>query len=63
MRLEEGAYRELHWHTEAEWAYVLAGSCRITVLDTEGGCSIDDLQKGDLWYFPTGFPHSIQGAI
>ncbi|KFX97540.1 hypothetical protein O988_04820 [Pseudogymnoascus sp. VKM F-3808] len=20
MRLEEGAYRELHWHTEAEWA-------------------------------------------
>ncbi|OBT92346.1 hypothetical protein VE01_09380 [Pseudogymnoascus verrucosus] len=61
MRLEEGVYRELHWQTEAEWAYVLEGSCRITVLDTEGGCYIDDLQKGNLWYFTTGFPHSIQG--
>jgi oxalate decarboxylase/phosphoglucose isomerase-like protein (cupin superfamily) len=25
MRLEEGVIRELHWHKEAEWAYVLAG--------------------------------------
>lgn len=38
------------------------GECRITVLDTEGGCFIDDLKKGDLWYFPTGFPHGIQGG-
>lgn len=22
MRLEEGAYRELHWHSTAEWAYM-----------------------------------------
>ena len=61
MRLEPGVYRELHWHNESEWAYILAGKCRITVLDTEGGCFIDDLEEGDLWYFPTGFPHSIQG--
>jgi oxalate decarboxylase/phosphoglucose isomerase-like protein (cupin superfamily) len=59
MRLEEVAYRELHWHTETEWVYVLESSCRISVLDTEGGCSIDDLQKGDLCYFLTGSPHSI----
>lgn len=63
MRLEEGVYRELHWYTEAEGVYVLEGSCHITVLDTEGRCYIDDLQKGDLWYFPTGFPDSIQGAV
>lgn len=25
MRLDEGAIRELHWHKEAEWAYVLEG--------------------------------------
>lgn len=31
------------------------------MLDTEGGCAIDDLEEGDLWYFPTGFPHGIQG--
>ncbi|KAL1411554.1 hypothetical protein Q8F55_002516 [Vanrija albida] len=61
MRLGRGVYRELHWHSEAEWAYIIEGECRITVLDTEGGCFIDDLKKGDLWYFPTGFPHGIQG--
>lgn len=25
MRLEPGVIRELHWHKEAEWAYVLSG--------------------------------------
>lgn len=61
MRLDEGVIRELHWHVQAEWAYVLEGKCRITALDTEGGNFVDDLEKGDLWYFPRGHPHSIQG--
>lgn len=46
---------------EAEWAYVLEGKVRITALDTEGGNFIDDVEKGDLWYFPSGHPHSLQG--
>jgi oxalate decarboxylase/phosphoglucose isomerase-like protein (cupin superfamily) len=29
MRLDEGVIRELHWHTEAEWAYVLTGRVRV----------------------------------
>ncbi|KAF7193223.1 Oxalate decarboxylase OxdC [Pseudocercospora fuligena] len=61
MRLDEGVIRELHWHKEAEWAYVLEGSVRVTALDTEGGAFIDDFEKGDLWYFPSGHPHSLQG--
>ncbi|KAF7590020.1 hypothetical protein BBP40_003408 [Aspergillus hancockii] len=61
MRLDEGVIRELHWHTEAEWAYVLAGKVRITALDVEGGSFMDDLEEGDLWYFPAGHPHSLQG--
>ncbi|KAK5172693.1 uncharacterized protein LTR77_002813 [Saxophila tyrrhenica] len=61
MRLDEGVIRELHWHKEAEWAYVLEGSVRITALDPDGGSFIDDLEKGDLWYFPSGHPHSLQG--
>ncbi|EXJ56190.1 oxalate decarboxylase [Cladophialophora yegresii CBS 114405] len=61
MRLDYGVIRELHWHKEAEWAYVLDGNVRVTALDTEGGNFIDDLQKGDLWYFPPGHPHSLQG--
>lgn len=61
MRLDEGVIRELHWHQEAEWAYVLEGRVRITALDYEGGNFMDDLEKGDLWYFPSGVPHSLQG--
>ncbi|KAK1049502.1 hypothetical protein LTS16_003779 [Friedmanniomyces endolithicus] len=61
MRLDEGVIRELHWHKEAEWAYVLAGNVRVTALDVEGGSFIDDLSEGDLWYFPSGHPHSLQG--
>ncbi|KAI9689284.1 MAG: hypothetical protein M1820_010168 [Bogoriella megaspora] len=61
MRLDEGVIRELHWHKEAEWAYVLEGNVRVTAIDTEGGSFTDDLEKGDLWYFPSGHPHSLQG--
>ncbi|KAJ5398111.1 RmlC-like cupin domain-containing protein [Penicillium cosmopolitanum] len=61
MRLDEGVIRELHWHKEAEWAYVLDGEVRVTALDYEGGNFIDDLKKGDIWYFPSGVPHSLQG--
>ena len=60
MRLTPGGIRELHWHKEAEWAYVIAGSCRISVLDEAGRLFIDDVGVGDLWYFPAGLPHSIQ---
>ena len=35
MRLEEGVVRELHWHKEAEWAYILEGSVRLTVVDAD----------------------------
>jgi len=61
MRLGEGVIRELHWHKEAEWAYVLEGEVRVTAIDYEGGSFFDDLKAGDLWYFPSGVPHSLQG--
>ena len=61
MRLNAGGVRELHWHKEAEWAYMLYGRARITAIDEEGRSFSDDLGVGDLWYFPPGLPHSIQG--
>jgi oxalate decarboxylase len=61
MRLKPGAIRELHWHKQAEWAYMLAGRARITAIDADGNNFIDDLGTGDLWNFGAGFPHSIQG--
>jgi oxalate decarboxylase len=60
MRLKPGAIRELHWHKEAEWAYMLAGHARITAIDQDGHNFMDDLGPGDLWNFRKGLPHSIQ---
>jgi len=61
MRLESGAFRELHWHTANEWAYMLTGKARVSVMQPNGKMSLDDVEAGDLWYFPAGLPHSIQG--
>jgi oxalate decarboxylase len=61
MRLTAGGIRELHWHQAAEWAIMTYGNCRITVLDTSGRPYIADVKAGDLWYFPAGAPHSLQG--
>jgi oxalate decarboxylase len=61
MRLTPGGVRELHWHKQAEWAYMLAGRARITAIDEDGRNFVDDVGVGGLWYFPAGIPHSIQG--
>ncbi|RZK94606.1 MAG: cupin domain-containing protein, partial [Hymenobacter sp.] len=63
MRLNPGSQsgvRELHWHKQAEWAYMLDGRARLTAVDQEGRTFVGDVGKGDLWYFPAGIPHSIQ---
>ncbi len=61
MRLAAGGIRELHWHQQAEWAIMTYGNCRITILDAQGRPYIQDVKEGDLWYFPAGLPHSLQG--
>jgi oxalate decarboxylase len=61
MRLTAGSFRELHWHTADEWAYVLYGNARVTLMNPDGSMFIGDVSEGDLWIFPAGFPHSIQG--
>jgi oxalate decarboxylase len=61
MRLSAGGIRELHWHLAAEWGYMTNGRCRVTVLDPKGRAYVQDVGEGDLWYFPAGYPHSLQG--
>ena len=61
MRLTAGSFRELHWHTADEWAIMLYGNARVSCLNPDGTVFLGDVGKGDLWYFPAGFPHSIQG--
>ncbi len=61
MRLTAGSFRELHWHTADEWAMMLTGKARVSIMDSNGKMFLNDVEAGDLWYFPAGLPHSIQG--
>lgn len=60
MYLSPNAYRELHWHKQDEWAYIFNGSARIALNNEFGQSFTDDLEAGDVWFFPAGVPHSIQ---
>ena len=60
MRLSPHAHRELHWHQANEWAYIFNGSARVGAVDEAGQTAYDDLNAGDVWFFPSGKPHTIQ---
>ncbi len=40
---------------------MLNGSARITAVNEKGKSFVNDVSQGDLWLFPPGIPHSIQG--
>ncbi|MGD9723768.1 MAG: cupin domain-containing protein [Pirellulales bacterium] len=61
MKIEPGAMRELHWHaTAAEWAFVIDGRVRTTVIEPEGYAETNDFDPGDIWYFPRGHGHMLE---
>ncbi|KAF2402142.1 putative oxalate decarboxylase oxdC [Trichodelitschia bisporula] len=61
QHLKKGAIRELHWHRVAEWGIVYAGSIIISAVDEDGKYVAETLNYGDIWYFPKGAPHTVQG--
>jgi oxalate decarboxylase len=61
MKLEPGAMRELHWHaTAAEWAFVLEGRVRTTVIEPQGYAETNEFEPGDVWFFPRGHGHMLE---
>jgi oxalate decarboxylase len=61
MRLNPGGLRELHWHAvAAEWALMLTGRVRATVIAPNGQAESADFGPGDVWYFPKGHGHALQ---
>jgi oxalate decarboxylase len=62
MHLNKGSVRELHWHAiAAEWAYILNGVVLTTVVAPDGTVEENEFQEGDIWYFPKGHGHALQG--
>jgi oxalate decarboxylase len=74
MRLTAGGVRELHWHKEAEWAFMLAGQAALprstatatTSSRTHDGCSrlkeAVDCQAGDVGYVLLSVPHFVENT-
>ncbi|KAJ5643529.1 uncharacterized protein N7484_006036 [Penicillium longicatenatum] len=60
MKLAPWAYRELHWHKANEWSIILNGSVRVQGMNEDGETFTDDVTAGDVWFFPSGVPHSLQ---
>jgi oxalate decarboxylase len=61
MRLKPGGLRELHWHANAaEWAFLISGRVRTTVIGPDSLSETNDFGPGDVWYFPRGHGHAVQ---
>lgn len=58
--LNPGGVREMHWHSSAEWAYIIGGQCQVTIVDPQGGMEVVTFKPGDTWFFPAGHAHAIQ---
>ncbi|KAK8022264.1 Bicupin- oxalate decarboxylase/oxidase [Apiospora rasikravindrae] len=61
QHLTKGSIRELHWHRTAEWGYVYAGSILLSAVNEDGQFQVSKLEVGDIWYFPKGEAHTVQG--
>ncbi|KAL2819090.1 RmlC-like cupin domain-containing protein [Aspergillus cavernicola] len=61
QHLTKGAIRELHWHRVAEWGFVYEGSLLLSAVDENGSWTTEKLETGDIWYFPKGVAHNVQG--
>ena len=60
VRLVAGAFREPHWHPNSdEWAYILEGKVRLTVVGLHGQTVVEEFEYGDAWFVPIGFGHSV----
>jgi oxalate decarboxylase len=58
--LKAGCFREPHWHPNSdEWAYILEGKVRLTVVGLHGQTTVEDFEYGDAWFVPVGFGHSV----
>jgi oxalate decarboxylase len=46
---------------QAEWGQVLFGRVLVSAVDENGRHQTTELGFGDIWYFPKGQAHTVQG--
>jgi quercetin dioxygenase-like cupin family protein len=50
-----------HHAVQAEWGFVYKGSVIVSAVDEKGRSQSEKLSYGDIWYFPKGAAHTVQG--
>lgn len=48
--------------SQAEWGYLYKGSLAISAVDEQGRNQYEVINEGDIWYFPKGMAHTVQGV-
>ena len=46
---------------QAEWGFLYSGSLLLSGVDENGQFTTEKLEEGDIWYFPKGVAHNVQG--
>ena len=63
LSLDAGAAREPHWHPNAaELSYCAEGSAQVTIVEPGGKPVVFAVERGDLFFVPTGFLHAIENT-
>ena len=44
VKLNAGGMREMHWHDPNEWAYVISGTCRATLVDQGSAHAVESCE-------------------
>ncbi|KAF9782135.1 Bicupin oxalate decarboxylase/oxidase [Thelephora terrestris] len=58
--VEPNGLRELHWHSQDEWLYIISGHGRATAFAAGSAARTFDLQTGDTAVFPIAYGHYIK---
>ncbi|KAI0659519.1 Bicupin oxalate decarboxylase/oxidase [Cubamyces menziesii] len=58
--VEPNGLRELHWHTNDEWLYIISGNARATAFPGGSSARTFDFQPGDTAVFPVSYGHYIK---
>ncbi|OSD00702.1 Bicupin oxalate decarboxylase/oxidase [Trametes coccinea BRFM310] len=58
--VEPNGLRELHWHVNDEWLYIISGHARATAFPGGSSARTFDFQPGDTAVFPVSYGHYIK---
>lgn len=60
--VEPNGLREMHWHNNDEWLYIISGTARATAFAGSSSSRTFDFQPGDTAVFPASWGHYVENT-